>query len=159
MKMTFSQRQKKFPLPPKLLLRKLIRNAVKSCGLELGPYETVSVAFLGPAAMARANRDFLGHNGPTDVISFHYPPDPGDTGEEPSVSIEILLCPEIAWREAVRRRLPYGRELVLYLVHGLLHAAGEEDETPECRRRMRRRERAVMKKLAATFDLDGFFPK
>ena len=55
--------------------------------------------------------------------------------------------------------MPYSRELVLYLVHGLLHAAGQDDLKPELKRVMRRREKAVLRLLAEKFDLETLFPE
>jgi len=46
------------------------------------------------------------------------------------------LARELGWQAR--------HELAYYVVHGLLHLAGEDDGTPGERRRMRRRERAVM---------------
>jgi probable rRNA maturation factor len=108
--------------------------------------------------MADVNLEYVGHEGCTDVITFRYFPEPGEVGE-PFVAVEILLCPETAFRESQQRRIPYSRELVLYLVHGLLHASGEDDTDPVSRRRMRRRERSVIRQLGKTFDLDNLFPE
>ena len=48
--------------------------------------------------------------------------------------------------------------MVLYLVHGLLHSAGEDDLSPGPRRRMRRREREVLAGLEKEFDFAAVFP-
>ena len=48
---------------------------------------------------------------------------------------------------------------MLYVVHGLLHSAGENDLEPPDRRRMRRREREVMKVLLDKYDLREIFPE
>ena len=84
--------------------------------------------------MAEINEAFVGHSGPTDVICFDYRESksalPDDSAEE-AVDVEIIICPAVARREAEKRSLPYAREVVLYLAHGLLHASGEDDLKPE----------------------------
>ncbi len=113
--------------------------------------------------MAELNAAFVGHEGPTDVICFDYRESkselPGEDGEEDRVDVEIIVCPAVALREARKRSLPYSRELTLYLVHGLLHAAGEDDLKPELKRKMRRREHKTMNELDALFPVDALFPE
>lgn len=117
----------------------------------------IAVRLIGDRAMAAANRKFLDHRGPTDVITFSYLNDPaslfpGDT------AVELLVSLETAAREGARRKhATFGRELTLYIVHGLLHAAGEDDLSPGPRARMRRRERAVLRSLAAEFSFDAIW--
>ena len=96
--------------------------------------------------MARANAEFVGHEGTTDVITFSY-------------FDELIICIDAALREgAAREDSSYSREMVLYLVHGLLHSAGEDDLSPGPRRRMRRREREVLAGLEKEFDFAAVFP-
>ncbi|MBN1269812.1 MAG: rRNA maturation RNase YbeY [Kiritimatiellae bacterium] len=94
--------------------------------------------------IAAVNRAHLGEDRPTDVISFSYDPLPGETAR----SGEILVNVEQACREG-RRRGGASRELALYVVHGCLHLAGETDDTPAARARMRRHERAWLAKARA----------
>ena len=105
--------------------------------------------------MRKINRDFLEHDRLTDVICFDYrtdsePTDRGIAAPE-DILVEIFISPNMAEIQAAERpesRSP-GSELLLYMIHGILHAVGELDSTPEQRRRMRRKERSVLRKLAA----------
>lgn len=107
--------------------------------------------------MAAANEAFVGHAGPTDVITFSYLDDP-DSLFPGDVAVELLVGIEAARRESeTRAGTTFAFELVLYVVHGFLHAAGEDDLSPGPRRRMRRREREVMRVLCAEFDLESLF--
>ena len=102
------------------------------------------------------NEDFLGHHGPTDVISFDYraEDDPGFDAEpdaceaadcdDADPSVELIVCPAVAYEQAVKRSLPYAEEVALYVAHGLLHAAGYDDLNPKAKRVMRRAEKRVM---------------
>lgn len=94
----------------------------------------------------RVNRDVLGRDDVTDVISIAYPPAPGDT---PGWNGEVIVNIEravVSGRRLGRRRgagasrWTPARELALYIAHGCDHLADEDDDTPDARRRMRRRE-------------------
>ena len=47
---------------------------------------------------------------------------------------------------------------MLYIVHGLLHSAGEDDLDPLRVQQMRRREKEVMDALLPTIDVEAIFP-
>ncbi len=71
--------------------------------------------------------------------------------------MEVYVCPDVARREAEKRGLPYSHEVTLYMSHGLLHAAGEDDLVPEKKRRMRRREKQVLAALEKDFNFERIF--
>jgi len=101
----------------------------------------VSIALLDDAEMSRLHVDHLGDAAPTDVLSFDLRERGARAGEyEAAIAIGV----DVARREARRRRLPFEREIALYLVHGLLHLAGFDDHDPRDRARMRRAERRVL---------------
>ena len=147
---------KRFPAPSRARLRKMTAAAAELAGLHDVP-GGVCVSFLSPAGIERVNEDFLGHHGPTDVISFDYraEDDPGFASDETDAfdtaddgdadpSIELIVCPAVAYEQAVKRGLPYAEEVALYVAHGLLHAAGYDDLNPKAKRVMRRAEKRVM---------------
>ena len=142
-----------FPAPSRTRLRRMTAAAAELAGLHDVP-GGVCVSFLSPAGIERVNEDFLGHHGPTDVISFDYraEDDPGfadetdvfDGSDDADPSIELIVCPAVAYEQAVKRGLPYAEEVALYVAHGLLHAAGYDDLNPRAKRVMRRAEKRVM---------------
>ena len=142
-----------FPAPSRARLRRMTAAAAELAGLHDVP-GGVCVSFLSPAGVERVNEDFLGHHGPTDVISFDYraEDDPGFDAEtdasgvsdDADPSIELIGCPAVAYEQAVKRGLPYAEEVALYVAHGLLHAAGYDDLNPKAKRVMRRAEKRVM---------------
>lgn len=93
----------------------------------------VVVALVDDAEIARVHREFLGIDGPTDVITFPYG--------------EIVVSAETARREADPRGLPPLHELILYVVHGALHLKGYDDRRARDRERMRAAERRVLRRL------------
>jgi len=135
----------------------MISEAARLARLRVPDDQTIAVTFVNDRQMARINWDFLGHEGTTDVITFAYLEDgellPGET------AVDLVICADFAVREGARRRhSDYASELALYVVHGLLHSAGEDDLAPETRRRMRRREREVMGELRKEFVFSAVFP-
>ena len=75
---------------------------------------TLEVALVDDETSDRVHRDFMNIAGATDVITFHHG--------------EIVIGAEVAERNAAEYGEPLARELLRYLVHGLLHLAGHEDE-------------------------------
>jgi probable rRNA maturation factor len=126
----------------------------------LPPDAELQVEFAGRRRMARWNRQFLGHAGATDVLAFPrpatgLPPDPDAGG---ILAGELAVCPAVAETAAARYGTTPAEELLLYLVHGLLHLAGEDDHTPAGKRRMRRREQRLLVQLrSAGFTGEALF--
>lgn len=116
----------------------------------------VSIALVDDREMQALNREYLGHDYPTDVVSFLLdeesswtgtPRKPVRRGDGKRLEGEIILGVEYAQVEADSLGWDVESELCLYLVHGLLHLCGYDDLTPGEKRIMRRREREVFAKL------------
>ena len=84
----------------------------------------ISIAFVGRAAISALNRRYLGHRGPTDVISFGL----GRAGRSAAVVGDIYVCPEVARANARARNISAGEELLRLVVHGTLHVLGYEHD-------------------------------
>lgn len=87
----------------------------------------VSYAFLDDAAIAELNRDHLGHEGPTDVISF-----PLSSEGQPLVG-DVYVGAEQARRQADDLGVELEEELLRLVVHGTLHVLGYEHPEGEDR--------------------------
>ncbi len=100
----------------------------------------MSVTFLGRDAMRRLNALHLGHDRPTDVISFGFRHPGGE------LVGDVYVCPWVAAREARVRGIPLRQEVIRLVVHGTLHALGYDHPEGERRSRSamwRRQERYV----------------
>lgn len=114
----------------------------------------LTIALVDDAVIHQVNRDHLQHDYPTDVISFLYDCDPleGHGRQDPprgrgkAIDGELVVSTETAEREAVVYGWQSLDELTLYLVHGLLHLCGYDDQTESERLLMRDRERVILKK-------------
>lgn len=89
------------------------------------PPRVVSVTLIDDLKIGRVHLQFMDDASPTDVITFPY----GEEGE-------ILISVETAARQALEYGVSVERELVLYLIHGLLHLSGYTDTTEPSRAEM-----------------------
>lgn len=108
----------------------------------------VSLAIADEELTRQVNHDFLDRAGTTDVISFTYHRD------ESTLEGEIVVNADEAARQADQTDHNRWAELMLYVVHGLLHLLGYEDSTPERRERMNGR--AVELLEARGYELDSY---
>jgi len=122
------------------------------------PSAEISVALVNDAEIHKVNLEFLGHDHATDVISFLLTSDsaasslPGiDRASFPPGShaachleAELVISTETALREAGGHGWTAADELLLYVVHGMLHLCGYDDLTDEARPIMRDRERKLL---------------
>lgn len=120
-------------------LREVVRHVLVEEGL---PAARISLALVDDAAIHRLNREFLGHDYPTDVISFVL--DQSPPGAPGFLEGELVVSTETASRAAPAHGWTPHDELLLYVVHGLLHLCGYDDLADEARPAMRRRERQLL---------------
>ena len=84
----------------------------------------ISLVLVDDTAMARLNSDHLGHDGPTDVLSFDLR---DEANGNTAIDGEIFLSLDMAARVAGQRGHGVEAELALYAVHGTLHLLGYND--------------------------------
>lgn len=137
----------------------MILKAAKLTRLPIERNLIINTAFVNDREMAEINENYVGHEGTTDVITFCYLEN-DDELFDGDIAVDLFVCPDVAEREGAKRKnSTYARELALYIVHGLLHSAGEDDLDDASRKRMRRREREVMKELEKEFNFENIFIK
>lgn len=107
----------------------------------------VSLTLVSDRAIARLNRETFGRRGPTNVIAF--PMDrPEEAGEAqgsagpsgsfsrhisppPPVLGEVVISVETTRRQATETGWPWEELFDFYVIHGILHLAGYDHDTPE----------------------------
>lgn len=99
-----------------------------SYALHLRRPHRASLRFVGESAMQKLNRESMGKNCSTDVLSFPAGEIPVGRSEPVEMG-DIVICPTYARREAKRRGIPPREELLRLLVHGTLHLAGYDHAT------------------------------
>ncbi len=105
----------------------------------------MEVAFVGERTIRRLNRDWMGEDRPTDVLSFPFgEPLPGEPPEAATPAGDVIICVPVCERAAAARRIPLDREIARMLIHGTLHLLGYDHATARQAARMRPRERRAM---------------
>jgi probable rRNA maturation factor len=118
-------------------LRALVQEALR---LEGWVRASISIAVVDDEAMHRINRTHLGHDWPTDVVTF-----PLSEARDAVLVGEIVVSAETACRAALEQCLDPRDELALYVVHGLLHLCGYDDHSDADVAVMRQREGEVLR--------------
>jgi probable rRNA maturation factor len=124
---------------PRKRLAELIEFVAHSEGVRVGQ---VDLAIVASPEITGVNRRFLGHAGATDVISF----DLSDK-DIPGLCAQLVVCGDLAVRQAKARGLKARDELMLYVIHGLLHLMGYEDTSIRGGARMHAREEELLKEF------------
>ena len=112
----------------------------------------ISVALIDNEHIHELNRRYLSHDYATDVLSFLLEETVPETtraegeprGAGKSIEGELIVSTEMAAQVAQEYRWSPQDELLLYIVHGLLHLCGYDDLSESEKRIMRQREREVL---------------
>lgn len=92
---------------------------------------TISLVVVDDRRMHQLNREHLNHDYTTDVLSFVL-----DHSDD-SISGEVIVCADVAYRQALELGTDPADELLLYVVHGTLHLVGYRDKTEDQAQAMR----------------------
>lgn len=84
-----------------------------------------------------ANRQFVGHDYYTDIITFDY-----SRGDK--ISGDIMVSLDTVVTNAEKFGVPYFRELLRVIIHGVLHLVGINDKGPGEREIMEAEENAAL---------------
>ncbi|HTJ34989.1 MAG TPA: rRNA maturation RNase YbeY [Dactylosporangium sp.] len=110
------------------------RHALDEMGVN--PLAELSILLVDVEYMAELNHRWMDGDGPTDVLAF--PMDegsvdhgPGEGSGEPALLGDIVLCPEVAAKQAATAGHATVDELALLTVHGILHLLGYDHAEPE----------------------------
>ena len=98
---------------------------------DLRKLREVFVWLISDRRMALLHRKFLGQSGPTDVLTFQHG--------------EIFISVDTALRHARAFGNSLVCELKLYIVHGLLHLHGFDDQRPADLRRMKNTQEKILR--------------
>ena len=103
-----------------LVLERFLTEVARTLG---APEASATLALVGDARIQKLNRDFRGHDKPTDVLSF--------AAEQTDYLGDIVISVDTASRQAKRRGSQLKRELKVLSLHGLLHLLGYDHETDD----------------------------
>jgi probable rRNA maturation factor len=107
--------------------------------LRIHPLSELSVLLVDAGTMEALHVQWMDEPGPTDVLSFpmdELRPGHDDTEPEQGLLGDVVLCPEVAERQAREAGHSTEDELHLLTVHGILHLLGYDHAEPEEKREM-----------------------
>ena len=131
------------------LLREIVQQVLVELKIESVESVELGISLVGAREMTLLNETFLKHEGSTDIITFDYQ-EPGTGSRKPELKLhgELFICVDEAILQAKRFRSTWQSEIVRYVVHGILHLLGHDDLKPALRRRMKREENRLVRRLA-----------
>lgn len=97
-----------------------IKQVVASYGRKTGE---IGYMFVSDEKILEVNREYLGHDYYTDIITFDY--DEGDI-----VSGDLVISLDTVRSNAELLGKPYDEELHRVIIHGILHLCGINDKGP-----------------------------
>jgi probable rRNA maturation factor len=102
--------------------------------MRVHPLAELCIKVVDEATIAELNQQWMGKEGPTDVLAF--PMDelrPGHVDEDPEEGVlgDLVLCPAVAERQAAEAGHATRDEVDLLTVHGILHLLGYDHAEPD----------------------------
>jgi probable rRNA maturation factor len=118
-KVSFHAADAAIPVTGRTALKSFIERVFKK---EKTPLAAVSYVFCTDNYLLQINKDFLGHDYYTDIISF------GLCGPGQPVEAEIYISVDRVRDNAKNLEQPFRRELLRVVFHGALHLCGYRDK-------------------------------
>jgi len=151
MKILIANRQRRIPLRAETyktwgekVLRKLGR-----------PEAEISLSFLNDRRIRSLNKIYRGKDRPTDVLAFPLALSRSvrwkSAAHRPPLFLgDVVISVPTARRQAREYRHSLGREMARLMIHGILHLLDYDHEKADEARRMRRKERTLIRHLFET---------
>jgi len=105
----------------------------------------LTLTFVDAHDIAELNAAHMGHEGPTDVLSF--PMDDEPVRGVPTLLGDIVVCPDVALEQCADHAGTLEDELALLVVHGVLHVLGHDHSEASETAVMRERELELLTEL------------
>ena len=102
----------------------------------------LEIVFLGDTAIRSVNAKYKHSDKPTDVLSF-------DLGS----CAQILISSDTALKNSRAFDTSFEEELILYVIHGILHLFDYDDEKPLDRSKMFVKQNSILETLCAKVKL------
>ncbi len=114
-----------------------IRAVAAEYGFGVG---NINYIFCSDERELEVNKEFLGHDYYTDVITFDY-------STESMLNGDIFISLDTVRSNAEMVGATFDQELLRILIHGVLHLTGQGDKTPETKVQMTEKEEKALLKL------------
>ncbi len=111
-------------------IRRWIKIIAAHYGFAVG---NIHYIFCSDQRELEVNREFLGHDYYTDVITFDY-------STAATINGDIFISLDTIKSNAEMVGVSFEDELMRIIIHGILHLTGQADKTPEARAQMTAKE-------------------
>lgn len=111
-----------------------IRAVAAGYGFDTGE---INYIFCSDERILEVNRQFLGHDYYTDVITFDY-------STSSRIAGDIYISLETVGSNAEQIGEAFENELLRIIIHGVLHLTGQADKTPETKAQMTAKEEKAL---------------
>ena len=115
---------------------KWIRSVAAEYGFSVG---NINYIFCSDERELEVNRQFLGHDYYTDVITFDY-------STPTTLNGDIFISLDTVRSNAEMVSTTFDHELLRILIHGVLHLTGQGDKTPDTKAQMTQKEESALAK-------------
>ena len=115
-----------------------IKSVAADYGFAVG---NINYIFCSDERELEVNRQFLGHDYYTDIITFDY-------STPSTLNGDIFISLDTVRSNAEQLGIPFINELYRILIHGVLHLTGQGDKTPETKAQMTEKENKALSKLS-----------
>ena len=132
---TYQTEDTSFRFGSRRLISRWIKEIVAHAELKVGE---LSIVFCSDPYILAVNRQYLGHDYYTDIITFDY-------CEGSVLSGDLIISVDTVRANAEEYgAASFEEELHRVIIHGVLHLIGFDDHTPKDRAEMRRQENAAL---------------
>lgn len=111
--------------------------------MQLNPKQELSITFVSELEMEDLHMKWMAESGPTDVMSFRL----SEISEFDFSLGDIVICPAVAERDALKQKIMPAKHLVFLLIHGLLHLVGFDHQIRNEKLKMQAKEEALMNSI------------
>lgn len=127
-------------------IKKLAAGALRELGLLKKKNIDLNIVFVRDTYIKKLNRRYKHRDAPTDVLCFcmRWKKSSKDKG---LLEADIFISSDTAAANARRFRTIFLNEICLYVIHGILHMAGFNDNTSRGMRRMQKMQESLLAKL------------
>ena len=115
-----------FRLRDSRIIKKIIGRIATDAGMKIG---TVDIIITSDEKVYEINREFLGHDYYTDIITFNY-------NESNTINSEIYISETRVTENAKKFEVKTATEMRRVIFHGILHLCGYDDSTEGEKKKM-----------------------
>ena len=133
----FTSQDIDMPVLDERRISRWIRAVAADYGFSVG---NINYIFCSDERELEVNREFLGHDYYTDVITFDY-------STPSTLNGDIFISLDTVRSNAELVGTSFDNELPRILIHGVLHLTGQGDKTPETKAQMTAKEEKALAKV------------